>query len=373
MRALSTLALLAVLSSCAALPEPPAGGFDPAVYEGRPLRARIVNAGGQLLVNTSRPAHVAIFEIVPGRGVGLLYPAFRGENNYLPAGLNSVFLSRSRLYYTYFQPSPGRSGPRYLYMIASDAPLRLSGLVSAPGALRRDLGMARFAAYSPYGLMEDLADMVLAYGAAGDWTEDVYAVWDNRVYDTESYAASQWVRVQCADGRIIEGPAYYVYGACDREPRNGVPPLREEPGQPDDSTRAKPPTRRRPEPREPVTGDDRGRQAAPAVQPIPEPEPARRPGVRVRERIEEPRSADETPRERARDRQDDHAPRAERPSAPADRGSEPRVERRSEPRREPRVESRPEPRSEPRAETPRAETPRSETPPSEARGRVDPR
>lgn len=376
MRVLVPLALAALFSSCAALPAPPADGFDPAMYDGAPLRARIVNAGGRLLVNTSRPAHVAIFEIVPGRGVGLLYPAYRGENNYLAGGLNNVFMSRSRLYYSYFQPAPFASragGPRYLYMIASDAPLRLSGLVSAPGALRRDLGMARFAANSPYGLMEDLADLVLPYGAAGDWAEDVYVVWDDRVSDTGGHPARQWIRVQCADGRVLEGPAYYVYGACQQAPAHGVPPLRE-PEQPSDSAGAKPPARLRPEPRDPVAED--GRATPPAVVvPIPEPEPARRPsGGWTRERLVESRSSDSP---RSRGEGSAPAPRASERPASAERSPERRVERRTEPvqapRQEPRAEARPAPRSEPPAATPRSTGTRSEAARVESRSGEDPR
>ncbi|MEW5931537.1 MAG: hypothetical protein AB1941_29060 [Gemmatimonadota bacterium] len=361
MRALSTLALVALLSSCAALPAPPAEGMDPAQYDGRPLRARIVNGSGQLMVSVNRPAHVAIFEIIPGRGVGLLYPAYRGERNYLYGGLNSIFLSQSRGYYSYFQPAPlfaraSREGPRYLYMIASDAPLRLGSYLGAPGALRRELGLTRFASHSPYALADDLADLVLPYGVAGDWTDDMFAVWPDRTYGGD-YQAEQWIRVQCADGRIIQGPAYYVYGSCAEQA--GIPPLVRDPEQPGDSSAVKEPTRQRPEPG-PETGTGAAAPRPPVVvEAIPEPEPARRPGVRVPERSAERELVDA-----GRDREGGHSPRVERRSEPASRDSEPRVERRAEPqpqaeRPEPRVE-RPEPRSEP---TPRAsapETPRVE-------------
>lgn len=354
MRALFTLALVAFLSSCAALPAPPAGGFDPAQYDGQPLRARIINGAGQLMVNTNRPAHVAIFEIVPGQGAGLLYPAYRGESNYLSGGMSNIFLSQSRSYYSYFQPAPYTSsrvgnGPRYLYMIASDAPLRLGNFLSAPGALRRSLGLARFASGNAYSLMDDLADLVLPYGAAGDWTDDVFVVWPDRSYDTGRYSARDWIRVQCSDGRVIQGPAYYVYGACARA--NDVPPLRPEREEPSDSSAPQPPTRRRPEPRNPVV---EGVEPAPppvVVEAIPEPEPARRPRERLREAIPERQSADSP---RSRDAR----------SGRGERRSEPRQEPRSESptsRQEPRVE-RPAPRSEPapRAESPRTERPRAE-------------
>ncbi|HEV2148657.1 MAG TPA: hypothetical protein VGR37_14735, partial [Longimicrobiaceae bacterium] len=324
MRALAILGLAALLSSCAALPAPPSDGFDPSAYDGRPLRARIVDVSGRLLVDVSRPAHVAIFEIVPGQGVGLLYPAYSGERNYLYGGMNSVFVSRSRQYYSYFSPSPYTSRePRYLYMVASDAPLRLSGLMDAPGALRRHMGLASFASMNPYSLMDDLASLVLPYGARGDWTDDVYVIWPNRSYDTGNYRAEQWVRVRCDDGRVVEGPAYYVLGACAQAPN--APPLRKDPEQPRDSSAVRPPTRTRPEP-EGKTGDDTGaRVRPPTVEPVAEPERRELP---QRERIER-RTGD-----RQRFREDDASPRVER-----------REERETESRPEPR-ESRPEPRSE---------------------------
>lgn len=327
------------------------------------------------MVNTSRPAHVAIFEIYPGRGVGLLYPAYRGERNYLYGGLNSIFLTQSRDYYSYFQPAPffasaSREGPRYLYMIASDAPLRLGSFLGAPGALRRELGLSRYTAASPYGLMDDLADLVLPYGEAGDWTDDVYAVWPDRSYGGD-YQAQQFIRVECGDGRVISGPAYYVYGACARA--DEAPPLGREPEQPADSSGTQPPSRRRPEPTEPMA-EGTVTTPPPVVEVIPEPEPARRPGARGPERVHEGQSTD-SPRER-----DTDAPRVERRHEPRahDAGSrpEPQVERRAEPaqprveRPEPRVErpepprvERPEPRvAAPSVESPRSESGRSETP-----------
>jgi hypothetical protein len=367
MRALATLGLAALLSSCAALPAPPTDGFDPAAYDGRPLRARIADVSGQLLVTVSRPAHVAIFEIVPGQGVGLLYPAYSGERNYLYAGMNSLSIMRSRLYYSYFSPSPFASRePRYLYMIASDSPLRLSEMVDAPGALRRTMGFASFASTNPYGLMDDLADMVLPYGAQGDWADDVYVIWPNRSYDTGNYPAEQWIRVRCDDGRVIEGPAYYVLGAC-AGPQ--VPPLQRNPEQPRDSSSVRPPTRVRPEPegrtgeetgarREPGarTGEEAGARRRPPVTVEAVPEPERREMPPVREpRIE--RRVDGG----SRLREDSPSPRVEREAAGR---PEPRVESRPEPRAEApptRVAEPPAPRAEPARERPRVERPQ-ETP-----------
>lgn len=364
MRLLPILALAALLPACATVP-PPGDMIHPAAFEGRPLRARIVNGNGHLMVNTSRPAHVAIFEIVPGQGVGLLYPAYRGESNYLSAGLNTIFLSRSRSYYTYFQPSAGFRGPRYLYMIASDAPLRLSTLTGpgAGGALRRSLGMARFASSNPYSLMEDLSDMILSFGAPGDWTEDVYVIWPEHTYGTGDYRAADWVRVQCGDGRVIEGPTFYVYGGCAHNP---APPVKGNPEQPDDSTAVKPPTRRRPEPVEPVTEADQRTARPPKVEAIPE--PTLRPRGWTREGSGSSRFTDTGGARRPESAQVERrvAPETRgRPGSSGEGRQEPRVERRQEPRSEPRFEPRSAPQIERRPESQGESrpSPRSEAPP----------
>ena len=89
---------------------------------------------------------------------------------------------------------------------------------------------------------------MLRAGSAGDWTDDVYAIWEDRSYESGrggygGYGANQWIRVQCSDGRIIEGPAYYTYGACNNDvPDRVAPPLRD-PEQPDDSSSTGEPSR----------------------------------------------------------------------------------------------------------------------------------
>lgn len=398
MRNLLSLGLAALLSACALQPAPvydPSPSSSVYAHEG-PLRARLLNSGGRLMVQTSRPAYVAIFEIVPGRGVGLLYPAYYGEDNFLPGGLNSIWISRSRRYYDYFTAYVGRDpSPRYLYMIASDAPLKLSQFIDSPGALRRTLGPRMYASFSPYSLMDELSSMVLPYGASGEWADDVLTIFPDRSYGTETYAASEWVRVRCPDGRVIEGPIYYAYGACDSQ-RSRVPPRLDNPNprppaQPGDTSRVQEPTRRRPSEPQPGpagTGGTRITARPPIIETIPEPgsdgrirpipaipaeagrdEPRNDAPRRLDPRVDErTRRTDPPEEERSDPRIERVEPRIER-SEPRVERAEPRVER-SEPRPEPRVERsepRPEPRSEPRVETPRVETPRAEPPREEPR------
>ncbi|MBV9773834.1 MAG: hypothetical protein JO040_07785 [Gemmatimonadetes bacterium] len=359
MRTLLGLGLAALLAGCMLPPSPSYDEPQPAGYgsEG-PLRARILNTGGRLMVQTSRPAYVAIFEIVPGRGAGLLYPAYYGEDNFLPGGLNSIWISRSRRYYSDFLSYVGREqSPRYLYLVASDAPLKLSQFIDSPSALRRALGQQRFASFSPYALMDQLSGMILPYGAGGDWADDVLTIYPDRSYDTDAFAASQWVRVQCDDGRVIEGPIFYAYGACGTRTRSSVPPRADnprQPAQPGDSTKVQEPTRRRPTEPQPRSADDGGTRIVsrpPNIETIPEP------GTdgRIRRIPAIPAGAgDGSGAEEVRrfsPRDDDRL-----------RGGAQQEERRSEPR----IESREEPRGEARRESPRAEAPRAESPRVEA-------
>ncbi|HEX2095123.1 MAG TPA: hypothetical protein VHG28_22175 [Longimicrobiaceae bacterium] len=385
MRALPSLGLIALLAACAVQPAYRAEGPYPSDSPyGAPLRARILSVDGRLRVSTSRPAHTAIFEIVPGQGVGLLYPAYRWEDNYLSGGVNALWISQTRPYYPYFQSAPStfsrRGVPRYLYMIASDAPLRLSRFIESPGLLRRSLGIAQFASVNPYSILDQLAGLVLPFDEPGEWTDDLFVIWPEQYYDTR-YPAAQWLRVQCPDGRIVSGPAYYVLAACDAT-RN-VPPLRtnpREPGQPGDTTQVQEPTRKRPEPRgtEPGSSTEGGTRIAPRapiIEVVPEPTERIRPTpeerrgpaerrsaewARISERNEgAPRGAESRDDPRVESRPETHEePRIEARPEPR---VEPRQEPRAEPRQEPRFEPRPEPRIEPRPE-PR-ETPRVESPP----------
>jgi hypothetical protein len=364
MRTLLSLGLAALLSACAVQTGPRYAPHADASYPFGPMEARILDVNGRLDVWTSRPAYVAIFEIVPGQGVGLLYPAFSEERSYLHGGTHSLWLSRSRSYYSHFLASHPSTDdmPRYLYMIASDAPLRLSRFVRAPGALRSTLGLSRFSAFNPYSVMEDLEALVVPRGSGHEWASDVYVLWPQRRYRGD-VTAMDWVRVRCRDGRVIEGPSYYVFDACNTGSRQ-VPPLAQ---RPDTTTTggdsAQVPTRRRPEPEDRGPGEEAIRIVAPdrpMVETIPEVERIRGPEREFPETVErvrvEPRSDTPIPVDGARGE-----PRIERrPEPRPERTSEPRFERPSPPR----VESRPPPRAEPppRMEAPRTESARPEPP-----------
>src|SRR5688500_1906748 len=77
-------------------PPPPPPRIEPLeITVARPVR-------GQLVVQTNRPSYVALFEIVPDRGVALIAPSYAHQRTWMLAGLNWVPVSwkvQSSMYY----------------------------------------------------------------------------------------------------------------------------------------------------------------------------------------------------------------------------------------------------------------------------------
>ena len=146
MRTISRLVAVLALAACssgttivvrrpAPAPPPPRPRIEPLELAlARPVR-------GQLLVQTNRPAYVAIFEIVPDRGVALLAPSYTHQRTWMLAGLNWVPVSWRVQSTMYYGPPSSRTVPgRWVYAIASDEPLRLPDAAFRPGYLQRVLG-----------------------------------------------------------------------------------------------------------------------------------------------------------------------------------------------------------------------------------------
>jgi hypothetical protein len=353
---LGALCALLLLGACG-IPEPSNSPRNARNRTDIPLVARIEtraggNTGGYRFY-LSRPAHVALFEVVPGRGVGLLYPTVSFDSRQLTSGMHLA-----QVYNTFFRASYlpyGGSGiqPRYILLIASDQPLHLDEIRRSPYALRNIMGLQHFASYNPYNTMDALAESVLPAMVGDDgWASDVYVEWPNAL-PQQQYASL--VRMQCPSGRVIAVPfdmMLLAMRACDdagTSVKYLPPPLN-----PADTTEVVlPPRRTRPvadgNGEEPTRTDGRqyGRDA----------ETPREPRVaRPRPESSEPRARGSAPRvvsvPRAEPRSE---PRAEPRSEPRPvRSSEPRPESRPAPNSEPRPESRPAPSSEPRP-TPKSE------------------
>jgi hypothetical protein len=150
--------------------------------------------GAQLLIQTNRPAYVAIFEIIPNRSVTLIYPAAAHQQNMLVSGLTWVPLWWAPKRVTF-------DSDRYIYAVASEEPLQLSGETFTSGYFHRVLGLPIYRAERPYTTMRAISRAVVPSVAAEEWAEGVYVL--SPTYLTQTYRT---VRIHCPGGRVFDVP-----------------------------------------------------------------------------------------------------------------------------------------------------------------------
>ena len=177
-------------------PEPPPPAEPLEVTIGRPV-------SGRLLVQTNRPAYVAIFEILPERGVVLAHPSTLRERKMVLSGLSWVPVWWSA-------PHPGdphrrvasEAEPvRYVYAIASDEPLRLPDEAFQPGYLRRTLGLHLYRATNPYATIRALSRHFAPLIGDDAWAEDML-----KIAPTWRSDPSRVARIYCADRGYYDVP-----------------------------------------------------------------------------------------------------------------------------------------------------------------------
>ncbi len=165
---------------------------------------------------TNREAHVALFEIIPGRGVTMVYPFHRVHTLASGAHYADLTVQPARMFY-YTDPFGHASyQPRYYYAVASAAPLNLQRLQTSLGATRRILG-PMYASYRPYDVIDRITEIVVPMQSDEDWATDLFVDWPEMPV-MPRFASSQLVR--CANGRVLQVPAGYPYRGCpgDAEP-----------------------------------------------------------------------------------------------------------------------------------------------------------
>jgi hypothetical protein len=372
-RLASLLVPVLALSACYAPLRGPGSGRDSYGYDSDrwydaadvPLAARIDRTGIGLGVRLNRPAYVAMFEILPGQGVGLYYPAFNAEQAYFPSGFTSLPTHGARRYDSYFTGGASRytrGEPHFYFLVASREPLRsISRFQHSEGAIRSVLGLNAYSTMNYRRVMDDLVQAVVPYQNDSEWTTDVLAVWPR---DDYGYYADNggYQRVYCGDGTVELLPIELAQWGCRRQQRPVVvrAPRATTPPSSEDSTRVTRPGRRRPEP--PVAdapGQDQGGTTTRRV-------PTSRPAP---EAVERPGVGDGAPRTGGREGGDNGRERT-RVAPPA---REPRETPRAEPRQE-TPHREPPARSEPpaRVETPRPEPAPARSEPAPARSEPAP-
>ena len=165
----------------------------------QPLEVNIVRPDeGRVLVQTSRPAYVAVFEIVPGRGVSLVYP-----RPYRPRDVMLTGLTWVDVYWT-MRPDYDRrfasSDTRYIYAVASDTPLRLTDEDYDRSRLERRLGTT-FWSQSPNATVRAISREFVRAQPEEWWGEDMYAM---TLTSTRVTVTIRLVRVYCPGGEIFD-------------------------------------------------------------------------------------------------------------------------------------------------------------------------
>lgn len=203
------LVIAAAVSGCATTTR--VQGVEPAGPP--PMRAWIGFPIGSSRVHpifVNREAHVAMFEIIPGRGVTMVYPRTRADVFASDAHYANLAVQPGRMFY-YSDPFGHASvQPRYYYVIASAAPLNLSRLLASLGQTRRVLGRM-YASYRPYDVIDRLTEQLVPMQADEDWATDLFIDWPMPAMP-RSLVADRLIL--CANGRVIRVARNYPYYGC---------------------------------------------------------------------------------------------------------------------------------------------------------------
>lgn len=180
MRVISVLTMAAVgLAACGPTyvvqsPPQPAPQRVPAPPRVEPLEVNVVRPDdGRVLIQTSRPAYVAVFEIVPGRGVSLVYPAPYRPRDMMLTGLTWVNVDWT-MRYDYARRFAS-SETRYIYAVASDTPLRITDGDYDREYLQRELGGAYWSS-TPNATARAISREFVRPEPDEWWGEDLYSM-----------------------------------------------------------------------------------------------------------------------------------------------------------------------------------------------------
>ena len=119
----------------------------------------------------NQPAYIAAFVVSPGEGVRMIYPLTTGSEALLWTGFHSelllgmhhdddaydVVFGRSTWPYISYGQSIAQ-GPRYLYIIASRAPLDVARFVHRPSSLQRTVGYENARSFDSEDAIDALLD-----------------------------------------------------------------------------------------------------------------------------------------------------------------------------------------------------------------------
>lgn len=254
---------LAALSACATgggegIPTTLRSGFESggAANAAHPLRVRLLDHGGQLSLDLNRPAHTAVFEIVPGQGVAMVYPS-PGQREVAFSGITYLNNTRARNHFwrydnagrTPYSFASSMAGPRHLLVIASEKPLLTARFRRSTGVLRRALGTTSYTSLNSNRVVDDLLATIVPPQPDASWDADVITVFPAGV---PRLPAGDLHRIRCGDGGVYWAPLELASAICRNPDRVLPPPVRADsvapPVRPGDSTGVRQPGGRRPLP-----------------------------------------------------------------------------------------------------------------------------
>ena len=188
MRRVASVVFLVLLAGCG----------QQAVTPEATLRASLLPPTHGIGFYVNKEAYVAIFDIVPGRGIGLYYPHMNRELEYAvrpgPRWVtNTVPYMNAAAYRT-----PLLNPVHYLFLVASREPLNIEDYVGYDDYLRQKLTPVVVTG-NAYTAMKALVQEVVPAQPPQDWTTALYALYGG---DRRGRGARIYQLVYCEDGRM---------------------------------------------------------------------------------------------------------------------------------------------------------------------------
>ena len=167
-----------------------------------PLGVTIVRPDdGRVLIQTSRAAYVAVFEIVPGRGVSLVYPQPYRPRDVELTGLTWVNVGWT-MRYDYYDRRYASNDTRYIYAVGSDTPLRIEDSDYDRSGLERRLG-STFYSSSPNATVRAISREFVRSEPDEWWGEDMFSMSMAPARD-RVVISIRFARVYCPGGNYFE-------------------------------------------------------------------------------------------------------------------------------------------------------------------------
>lgn len=197
------------------------GGAGTGVYYGQAWRPEVglqalfyTPDRGRMRLSLNSPAYVTIFELQPGKGVRVLFPAEGMPEQQLPAGWATPPLPTGPDPFAGVQSmDPRANGVRYLYMVASDLPMNFGPQRRTTSALYALLGPEAFRSSGTAQVTSGIRQRVLTLPSNGyRWTDQLISWVPGQQDPLGSNQASQ---VRCSNG-LVYSVAPGQYFECPR-------------------------------------------------------------------------------------------------------------------------------------------------------------